>query len=175
MKTKDDRRNIALVGFMGTGKTTVSAWLRDHAGLTEVDTDALIVEREGMAIKEIFALHGEEGFRDRESAAIASLSDRRGLVIACGGGAVLREKNVRSLKESSVIVLLTAAPETVLERVRHSDERPLLNGHMDADYIRALMERRRAAYEAAADVTVATDGRSVEDIGREICAFAFQE
>lgn len=174
MKTQDNRRNVALIGFMGTGKTTVSAWLRDNRGLTEVDTDAMVVEREGMAIKDIFATRGEAGFRDCESAAIAALKDCRGLVISCGGGAVLREENVRSLKESSVIVLLTAKPETILDRVRNSDERPILNGHMDVDFIRSLMEKRKAAYEAAADVKVPTDGRSVEEIAKEICAFAFQ-
>lgn len=80
----------------------------------------------------------------------------------------MREENVANLKKSSRIVLLTAAPETILERVKNSDARPILNGHMNVEYIAELMEKRREKYEAAADLKIATDGKKVEDICQEI-------
>ena len=80
----------------------------------------------------------------------------------------MRMKNVENLKKSSRIVLLAAEPETILNRVRHSDSRPILNGHMNVEYIAELMEKRRTAYEAAADWMVSTDGKRVEEICEEI-------
>ena len=160
--------NIALIGFMGVGKSTVSHYLRDQYSLDEIETDAMIVESENMAIRDIFEKYGEAYFRDCETRAILKLQDCRRTVISCGGGAVMRKENVANLKKGSRIVLLTAKPETILKRVRHSDSRPILNGHMNVEYIGELMEKRRTAYEAAADLMVSTDGNRVEDICAEI-------
>lgn len=91
------------------------------------------------------------------------------MVVSCGGGAVLREENVALMKKNGTIVLLTAEPETIFERVRHSSERPVLNGNMNVEYIAGLMEKRRPKYEAAADLVVATDGKRTEEICKEIC------
>ena len=143
--------NIALIGFMGVGKSTVSHYLRDQYSLDEIETDAMIVESENMAIRDIFEKYGEAYFRDCETRAILKL-----------------QENVANLKKGSRIVLLTAKPETILKRVRHSDSRPILNGHMNVEYIGELMEKRRTAYEAAADLMVSTDGKRVEDICEEI-------
>lgn len=162
------QQNIALIGFMGVGKSTMSHYLRDRFAMEEVETDAMIVESEGMAITDIFAKYGEPYFRDCESKAILRLQDCHQAVISCGGGAVMREENVVNLKKSSRIVLLTATPETILERVKDSDERPILNGHMNVEYIAGLMEKRREKYEAAADLAIATDGKSVEEICEEM-------
>lgn len=162
------RQNIALIGFMGVGKSTLSHYLSRVLGCPEAETDAMVVEMEGMPITDIFARYGEPYFRKRETEAILRLQDRRPLIVSCGGGAVMREENVANLKKSSHIVLLTARPETILERVKDSDERPILNGHMDVDYIADLMEKRREKYEAAADLVIATDGRSTEEIGEEL-------
>uniref|UniRef100_UPI000A460DCC shikimate kinase n=1 Tax=Clostridium sp. NkU-1 TaxID=1095009 RepID=UPI000A460DCC len=101
--------NIALIGFMGTGKSTVSKYLRDMLAMKEVDVDAMIVEDQKMPIKDIFEKYGEEYFRDCESNAILNLQNCRQTIISCGGGAVIREKNVENLKKSSRIVLLTAS------------------------------------------------------------------
>lgn len=162
------QENIALIGFMGVGKSMVAHCLRDRYGMEEAETDAMIVEAEGMAITDIFARHGEPYFRDCESRAVLKLQHYHRTVISCGGGAVMREENVANLKKSSRIVLLTAAPETILERVKNSDARPILNGHMNVEYIAELMEKRREKYEAAADLKIATDGKKVEDICQEI-------
>ncbi|NBH71089.1 shikimate kinase [Clostridiaceae bacterium] len=160
--------NIALIGFMGAGKSTVSHCLKDMLSMEEVETDAMVVESEGMAITDIFAKYGEPYFRNCESNAIIELQNRRQVIISCGGGAVMRDENVENLKKSSRIVLLTATPKTILERVKGSDERPILNGHMNEEYISELMEKRRKKYEEAADVVIATDDKPVIEICEEL-------
>ena len=161
-------KNIFLIGFMGCGKSTVARTLSKKLGVTQVEMDELIVEEQGMPITEIFEKYGEGHFRDIETDLVRRFQEKAGVVVSCGGGAVLREENRSMMKQSGVIVLLTAEPETILERVKSSTNRPVLNGNMNVEYITELMERRRASYEDAADVCVATDGKSVEEICREI-------
>ncbi len=160
--------NIALIGFMGTGKSTVSEYLRDMLAMEEADVDSIIVQDQKMEIKDIFAQYGEEYFRKCESNAIISLQNCRRTIISCGGGAVIREENVINLKKSSRIVLLTASPETILERVKYSDERPILNGNMNVEFIKGLIDKRAAYYEKAADIMVETDRKSVQQICEEL-------
>lgn len=163
-------KNIYLIGFMGTGKSTVGSVLGASLGAKCVEMDELIEEQQQMAITEIFDRYGETYFRDLETELLHSFADGQGLVVSCGGGSVLRDENAAAMKQSGSIVLLTAEPETIYERVRHSTNRPVLNGHMNVAYIRELMEKRRARYEAVADVRVATDGKSAETICAEIVA-----
>ena len=164
--------NIALIGFMGVGKTTVSHALGRRLGAEEIDVDKWIVERERRPISEIFEKEGEMVFRNMESAAIKELSckgdGRQGKILSCGGGAVLRASNVEALKSNGVIVLLTATPETVFGRIGRGHSRPVLEGNMNVPYIASLMEKRRPAYEAAADFAVTTDGKTPEQIAEEI-------
>lgn len=160
--------NVALIGFMGVGKTTVSRALSERTGWEEIDTDQWIVEKEGRAITEIFKTEGETAFRDIETAAIRELSALSGKILSCGGGAVLRPCNVEALKSHGLIVLLTARLETIFERVRYGKDRPILNGNMNVSYIAQLMEKRRPAYEAAADIVVETDGKKPARIAAEI-------
>ena len=162
------KENIFLIGFMGTGKTTISRELSKAVGIKEVDLDQEIEKRRQMKISEIFSVYGEAYFRELETALIKEYEKKRGYVISCGGGAVLREENVRSMKNGGQIVLLSASAETVYERVRYGKNRPLLEGNMNVDYISGLMEQRRTAYELAADVTVVTDDRTPKEITEEI-------
>ena len=162
------KEHIFLIGFMGCGKSTNAACLAEMTGARQVEMDQMIVENEGMAIADIFEEKGEAYFRELETELIKSFAGVEPAVISCGGGAVLKEENVRLMKESGKIVLLTAEPGTIYERVKDSTERPVLNGNMNVGYIEELMEKRRPKYEAAADVKVATDGKTAEEICGEI-------
>ncbi len=162
------KKHISLIGFMGTGKSTVSRELHRITGMPEADTDAEIVEREGCSIAQIFEEKGESYFRQLETDLIDEFGARSPAIISCGGGMAMRDLNVRKLRALGEVVLLTAMPETVFDRVKDSTNRPLLNGNMNVPYIRELMEKRRPFYEAAATVSVATDGRSVREIAEEI-------
>ena len=161
-------KNIYLIGFMGTGKSTVSDALAERTGMREIEMDEEIVRREGKPIAEIFADEGEAYFRTAETALLSDLGKQSGCLVSCGGGVPMREENVQLMKQTGHVVLLTARPATVLERVKGSSERPILNGNMNEAYIRTLMEKRREAYERAADIRVDTDYRSVEEICGEI-------
>lgn len=161
-------KNIYLIGFMGCGKSTIARILSEKLGVPQVEMDEQIVREQGMPITEIFEKYGEEHFRDIETDLVRRLQAQTGVVVSCGGGAVLREENRKMMKESGAIVWLTAQPETILERVKHSVDRPVLNGHMNVEYITELMAKRHDCYEAAADFHVSTDGKSREEICEEI-------
>lgn len=162
--------NIILIGFMGAGKSAVSRCLRKSYGMKEVEMDRLIEEREGMSIPDIFSMHGEEYFRNLETSLLIEMQSTENTVVSCGGGAPLREQNVREMKKNGRVVLLTASPETILNRVKHSDRRPLLNGNKNIEFIQNLMEERRPKYEAAADVIIHTDNKTVPEICEELIA-----
>ncbi len=167
MRKKLEKYNIVFTGFMGVGKTTVSAYIANLLNREVIETDQYIVEKANMDIPSIFDKFGENYFRDLESEAVAEISKKRGVIISCGGGAVIREKNVLELKESGIIIKLTATPNTVLQRVKDSNERPILNGHMNTEFISSLMEKRDALYSNAADITISTDGKTVDDLAKE--------
>ncbi len=168
MSRKESQGCLFLIGFMGAGKSAVSARLHKCHGMELLEMDQEIEKREQKKIPEIFREQGEAYFRQAETALLKELQGKNGLVISCGGGAVLREENVKLMKEAGKIVLLSARPETILERVAGNDDRPLLQGRKTEEGIRELMEQRRPRYEAAADLTVDTDGRTVEEICKEI-------
>lgn len=161
-------KNIFLIGFMGAGKSTVAGELAALTGAERVEMDQLIERQQNMAITDIFARHGETYFRDLETEVLRSFSGKNGQIVSCGGGSVLREENARLMKESGQIVLLAAQPGTIYERVKDSTNRPVLNGNMNVEYIRGLMEKRRTRYEAVADITVTTDGRDIRSVCAEI-------
>lgn len=121
-----------------------------------------------MSINEIFEQKGEAGFRDIESQLVIDLGNQEKSIVSCGGGVVVRPENVENMKKSGKIIFLTAEPETILERVKDGTDRPLLNGHMNVEYISELMGKRLALYEAAADYKVATDGKTKGEICTEI-------
>lgn len=159
---------ISLIGFMGVGKSTISRKLHELTGRPEVDTDKRIVEEQGCPISQIFDEKGEAYFRRLETDLIDELGTLPPGIISCGGGMALRDINVKKLRAIGNIVLLTATPETIYERVKDSTDRPLLNGNMNVPYIRQLMEKRRPFYEKAATIRVATDGKTATEIAEEI-------
>lgn len=160
--------NVFLIGFMGSGKSTIASYLAENYGMEIIDMDQLIVEREGMAIPDIFAQKGELYFRDVETSLLIEIQGEQNKVVSCGGGVVLREKNIQAMKKSGQVVLLNAKPETILERVKDDDNRPLLRGNKNVQFIRDMMEKRQPKYEAAADLVIHTDGKSADEICKEI-------
>lgn len=161
-------RHIFLIGFMGVGKTTTSECLSRKLQVEELDTDGMIVEKEGRSIADIFAEEGEPYFRQAETDLLDELAERQPCIISCGGGMAMREENVARMKQSGTVVFLTAAPETIYERVKDCDDRPLLNGNMNIPYIQGLMEAREPKYRGAADIVTATDGLSPEQVAEQI-------
>ncbi len=160
--------NIFLIGFMGAGKSTVAKELSRRLGCERIEMDQLIVEKKGMPISEIFSTYGEDYFRDIETQCLIDFHKKNNVVVSCGGGVVIREKNIKYMKESGCIVLLSATPETIYERVKDSDERPILNDHMNVEFIADLMEKRRNKYISAADIVIDTDKKNVDEICDEI-------
>ncbi len=160
--------NIVLIGFMGAGKSTIAGMMHEAFSMEVIEMDQVIVDQQGMSIPEIFEKYGEEYFRDLETNLLIDMQARQNVIISCGGGVALRERNVKEMKRNGKVVFLTASPETILERVKNDDDRPLLNGHKNVEYISRMMETRRPKYEAAADFIISTDGKSSYDICREI-------
>lgn len=160
--------NIFLIGFMGAGKSTIAKELQGMLHMNLVEMDARIVEEQGMSINDIFDRFGESHFRDLESRLVLTIGKEGNTIVSCGGGVVVRPENVTNMKKNGKIIFLAATPETIYERVKDSKERPILNGHMNVEYISELMEKRRALYEAAADVRIDVDGKSVSTICEEI-------
>lgn len=160
--------NIFLIGFMGAGKSTIAGELKDKLEMERVEMDQMIVEKQGMSISEIFDEYGEVYFRNLESNTLIELQKRKQTIVSCGGGVVMRPENTEHMKKNGRVVLLTAKPETIYERVKDSTERPILNNNMNVEFISGLMEKRREKYEAAADVVVATDGKNATQICEEI-------
>lgn len=167
--------NVVLVGFMGCGKSTISAYLQQIFDMEVVEMDQIIAEREGMSISEIFATKGEEYFRDAETNLLMELQEKKNVVISCGGGVPMRERNVVEMKKNGKVVLLRAKPETVFDRVKDDHSRPLLEQNKTVEHIAELMEQRRPKYEACADVFIDTDGKDRRAIGKEIVACLLQE
>lgn len=163
-------KNIFLIGFMGTGKTTVSSALKEISGMEVVDTDEELVKIFGMSIPEVFEKLGEARFREEEHTLIKMLATGEGeaKIISCGGGVILREDNRNLMKEGGKVCLLTAKPETILERVKYDNNRPLLVGRKTVEGITELLNARQANYDKAKDFEVATDGRPAKEIAEEI-------
>lgn len=162
--------NIILEGFMGSGKSTVSEILADKLGLELLDTDAAIVEAEGRSIADIFDKDGEEAFRDMETGLLetAVYEHFREMVISLGGGMPLRAANRELLKKLGKVVYLRTSPETVYERVKGDNARPLLRGDDPLGKIKSMQLERGEKYEAAADVIIDTDDVTPMEIADKI-------
>ena len=160
-------RNITLVGFMGTGKTTVGRLLARKLGYEFIDVDDEIEREQGVSISHIFSELGEPYFRMLERDMIRSLALKEGLIISAGGGAVLDTRNVDDLKRGGPVVCLTATPEAIFKRVGGSTHRPLLQVPDPMGKIRELLETR-APFYGRADVTIDTSGLPPEKVAELI-------
>lgn len=149
--------HLFMIGFMGVGKTSTSKALGRRLGVRDIDTDAMIVEREGMPISRIFEEQGESAFRRMETELLDEIGKMTPCIVSCGGGMVLLPENIEKMKRQGKILLLSASPETIFEHVKDSTSRPLLEGNMNVEYIAGLMADRTPYYEAAADLKIITD------------------
>ena len=160
--------NVILVGPMGAGKTTIGRQLADALSLQFKDSDHEIINRTGASIPLIFDIEGEDGFRRREHDAIADLTAERGLVLATGGGAVIRPENRSLLKERGMVIYLHASIDQLLRRVGRDRNRPLLQTEDPRGKLLELMAERDPMYREVADMVVYTDDRSVRSTIKEI-------
>lgn len=160
--------NIVLIGFMGSGKSTIAQYLSSNFSMEIIEMDQLIAQRENMSIPDIFSTRGEEYFRNLETNLLKEMQTQQNKIISCGGGAALRAENVAEMKKNGKVILLTASPETILERVKYDNSRPVLKGRKNVEGISKLMEQRREKYEAAADIIISTDHKSIPQICEEI-------
>jgi shikimate kinase len=162
------KSSIALIGFMGTGKTAAGKALAERLGKEFIELDALLELKAGKTIPEIFQQDGEIAFRELEIGVTKDVSQRKNAVIACGGGVVLNKINIDRLKEESLIVYLTASPRVILKRTSGDENRPLLKTTERALRIRELLKFRKPFYERAADITINTSKLDITSVVEQI-------
>ncbi len=163
--------NIILIGYRGTGKTTVGHMLAERLGRDLVSTDAEVVTRAHRPIPEIVQQAGWDHFRNLESEVCRELAGRDGLVIDTGGGAILRQENVACLKKNGVVFWLTADVPVIAERIGGETQRPSLTGTKSfLEEVEEVLRERRPKYAAAADHAIPTDARSPAEVGEAILA-----
>lgn len=160
------KKNIALTGFMGVGKTTIGKILAERLGMDFLDTDAELEARFGMTVSEIFEKYGEEKFRESEAALAKELSDKSGLVIATGGGMAKSEQNIENIRKNAVIVNIFCGVDKILSNIKDTSTRPLIHGKT-REQVARLIESRTMYYRNA-DVRVAVDRMSVTEASDEI-------
>lgn len=168
MKTTN---NLFLIGFMGAGKSSVSAALGKKLGWNVIEMDERIAARRGHEHLRFSLRRAKRTSEPAKPALLYSFAKGDPCIVSCGGGVPMREENVIAMRQNGTIVLLTARPEVILERVKDSDERPLLQNRKSVEGISELMEQRRPKYEAAADVTVDTSDLNIE----EVCEAVLQQ
>jgi shikimate kinase / 3-dehydroquinate synthase len=164
-------QNIVLTGFSGTGKTTVGRRVAEVLGRRFVDLDDVIARRAGKSITDIFVQDGEPAFRALEAVVCCELSEPQGLVVATGGGATVSAANRNALGAGGVLICLTATVDTILDRLAHHSDRPLLAGDDRADRVTALYAERTPAY-AEIPLQLATDGTGVPSIAEQVLGIA---
>jgi shikimate kinase len=166
---REIQRNIVLIGYRGTGKSTIGRILADRLGLPMVSTDEEIVRLAGATIPEIVERHGWDHFRDLESSVIERVTARGVQVLDCGGGAVLRVANRERLRENGVVVWLRASVKEIADRIRTDDQRPSLTGARSfVDEIEQVLKEREPIYQESCHFLMDTDGRHPDEIASTI-------
>jgi shikimate kinase len=163
------RGNVFLIGPMGVGKTSVGKQLAKYLARPFHDSDKDIEAQTGVDIPTIFEFEGEAGFRDREAAMIDRLTQMDDIILATGGGVVLREENRQHLHERGMVVYLKASVNELYRRTRHSD-RPLLRCDNPRERIAQILNEREPLYQAIADLHLTTEGRAGKHVLQRICA-----
>ncbi|MDZ7925423.1 MAG: shikimate kinase AroK [Marinagarivorans sp.] len=171
-----DVANVVLIGPMGAGKSTVGRLLASRLGFSFVDTDTVIEDRTGADIPWIFDVEGEDGFRLRETSVLNDLLEERSpMVIATGGGIVMRDENIALLKKLGTVFFLQASLEQLVARTSKDKKRPLLQVNNPKAKIQELLELRAPLYERASHVSIMTDVRGAKGVVQQICAYLQHE
>ena len=163
------REHVILIGFMGSGKSTVGFRLSYKLKKCLIDTDKLIEQREGMSITEMFARKGEGYFRRKETECLNILFHELGSrIISLGGGTPIREENRDIIKRLGKVIYLQASPDTIYDRVKHDTSRPLLQCEDPKARIEELLAQRNPIYESVADIVINVDGKQMKEVVQEI-------
>lgn len=159
---------IALIGFMGTGKSSVAKMLSNKLGLELIDTDYIIEKKMQIPISEIFHKYGEEKFREIEKNIIEDIKQKRNSVISCGGGVCLDKENIVNIKINNKVILLDASAEVILDRLKNDHSRPILKGNMNIESIEKIKAKRKDSYYQGADIVINTDHKTISEIADKI-------
>ena len=161
-------KNIILVGLMGAGKSTIGRNLAKSLGKDFYDSDRVIEERTGVDIATIFEIEGEQGFRDREEQVIAELCEQNNIVLATGGGSVLREVNRKNMSKRGQVVYLRTSAELLYSRIRHDKKRPLMQTDNPLSTLKKLLDDREPYYLEVSDTVVMTGKQKVAVLVRRV-------
>ncbi|MBV2121950.1 MAG: shikimate kinase AroK [Candidatus Thiodiazotropha sp. (ex Ctena orbiculata)] len=161
-------QNLFLIGPMGAGKTTVGRQLAEHFRKEFIDSDLEIQRRTGVDIPTIFEFEGEQGFRQREQEVIDELTQREEVVLATGGGAVIREQNRKALSSRGLVIYLHCTVEQQFERTHRDKNRPLLQTDDPMAKLKSLMAERDPLYRQTADLLISTEGRNTQAVVQDI-------
>ncbi|KAB2951304.1 shikimate kinase [Heliorestis acidaminivorans] len=167
------KKNIVLIGFMGTGKSTVGKILAHKIAYEFIDTDREIERVTGLTITQIFDNHGEQRFRSEETVMARKVSEKTKKVISTGGGIVLRQENVTALRSTGIIIELSARPEIIWQRISRRTHRPLIRKEMDAQVIAEMMAQREPYYQCA-DYRIDTSEKTLVQVVEEIAQILHQ-
>jgi shikimate kinase len=163
------KTSVALIGFMGTGKTDVAKVLAQKLDKEFIELDAIIIKKAGKSIPAIFQQDGEIRFRELEIEAAQEVASKKNAVIACGGGIILNTINIDRLKEESVIIYLMASPAVILKRTAgDKDARPLLDVTDRLQRIKTMLKKRQPYYRQAAEITINTSGLTIASVADKI-------
>jgi len=160
-------KSIVLIGMMGSGKSTLGKLLAQQLGLAFIDIDSVIEKKEQMSVSEIFAQKSEAYFREVEKSTILSVFKPENLVISLGGGAFENSETRDYLLQNAKVIYLKTTPQTIFERIKNDNSRPLLYGKMSVEHISDIINKRKTNYESA-HLTVETDNKTPAKIIREI-------
>ena len=163
--------NIVLIGYRGTGKSTVATLLASDLRMPQICLDEEIVKRAGKRIPEIVAAHGWEYFRDLESEVAADYGNKDGWVVDAGGGVILRDENVQNLRRNGTLLWLTAPPSVLIDRIKDDTERPALkDGKTFLEEVEEVLEERLPLYRSAAHVSIDVSASTPEEVSSRIQA-----
>lgn len=167
--------NIILVGLMGAGKSTIGRNLAKQLGKEFYDSDRVIEERTGVDIATIFEIEGEKGFRDREEQVIQELCEKEDIIMATGGGSILRKNNRENMKKSGHVIYLCTSAELLYSRIRYDKSRPLMQTESPLDTLKKLLEDREPYYLGVADSVITTGKQKANVIVKKVMSVLSNE